>query len=440
MISRYYNNARVIPILYLVIFFIGGCVKDRGQESRLTADSTDTIEATLRPSFNVRLVMDGSASMKMYLSTSNTFRYLVDAVSPTLNSKYKTRSSLEVFNDSSQVDIYKDHHALLNTIIKEEFNANRSKLHELFRYALSKKEGVETVSIVITDGILDIPGSSSIEKRLADAKSTITHLFSNKESYATILYKFESEVKGTYWDLNQGRHTLGFEKSVERPFYVFITGPQYAVEELIELFQKPLQKCTNMALLGFDQIPIQMEPFRRIGRKGAGSLKADARTFQGANPTFDQPLCFIAGIDLSAITRYKEYDLSYVRQNLEVLNHYNKDDVSGITLMTRQEMEQSNDWKDPNKQALEILSNYPHFAKVTFSNPNDSIMVIQLKDVLPKWVGEYSSDSDLDIKNGGSKKTFGLRYLVEGIYNGYKNVNLSPLFREQYMLQRTHEK
>ena len=66
---------------------------------------------------------------------------------------------------------------------------------------------------------------------------------------------------------------------------------------------------------------------------------------------------------------------------------------------------------------------------------NDQHVEIKLLNNLPSWIEETSSDDDTNVGIGNfSQTTFGLKYLMQGIYNSYKkNSKQNPYYFELEM-------
>jgi len=84
--------------------------------------------------------------------------------------------------------------------------------------------------------------------------------------------------------------------------------------------------------------------------------------------------------------------------------------------------------KQPNNDYfIEIEHNtnpntgYTHSMKLTTDKISVGELEIILRNHLPDWVSEINDDEGLNIhKNNAINKTFGIKYLVEGIYEAYQ--------------------
>jgi hypothetical protein len=65
-------------------------------------------------------------------------------------------------------------------------------------------------------------------------------------------------------------------------------------------------------------------------------------------------------------------------------------------------------------------TNYTHNMKLTTDKISVGELEIILRNQFPQWIYDINDDEGLDIyKNDAINKTFGIRYLAEGIYEAY---------------------
>ena len=65
---------------------------------------------------------------------------------------------------------------------------------------------------------------------------------------------------------------------------------------------------------------------------------------------------------------------------------------------------------------------YTHTIKLNLLQPvlSKGTVKISLKNSLPQWINDYTDESGLDINSvGAMEKTYGLKYLLGGIYDAY---------------------
>lgn len=139
--------------------------------------------------------------------------------------------------------------AELTAVEKDKFDSNlatgkvlvghSSPLDQIFVKAIAMAaDNVPTISCVITDGI--ISGTSQETKK--DPEFTLKHLplieqrirdaVSSEEKVGFLVYRFDGEFTGDYYDYHNKTHKL---KEATRPFFIFLFG---SADHLTEFAQK----------------------------------------------------------------------------------------------------------------------------------------------------------------------------------------------------------
>ena len=86
-------------------------------------------------------------------------------------------------------------------------------------------------------------------------------------------------------------------------------------------------------------------------------------------------------------------------------------------------------------------SSYTHIIKLNLDQPiiskglikislhiSKGLIKISLQNLLPSWIDAYTDEVGLDINaDGAMEKTYGLKYLIGGIYDAYKNQNYGSI-------------
>ena len=55
-------------------------------------------------------------------------------------------------------------------------------------------------------------------------------------------------------------------------------------------------------------------------------------------------------------------------------------------------------------------------------------ITISLMNLMPSWINDYTDETGLNINaDGAMEKTYGLKYLIGGIYDAYKDQNYGSI-------------
>lgn len=67
------------------------------------------------------------------------------------------------------------------------------------------------------------------------------------------------------------------------------------------------------------------------------------------------------------------------------------------------------------------LSNFTHLIRLTTAEPRPETITIAIRGRMPQWIKDSSSENDTQLTTNlqEQKKTFGLNYLIEGVYNAF---------------------
>lgn len=75
-------------------------------------------------------------------------------------------------------------------------------------------------------------------------------------------------------------------------------------------------------------------------------------------------------------------------------------------------------------------SRYTHIIKLSLIQPviSKGSITISLMNLMPSWINDYTDETGLNINaDGAMEKTYGLKYLIGGIYDAYKDQNYGSI-------------
>ncbi len=253
-----------------------------------------------------------------------------------------------------------------------------------------------TVSIFVSDCILDLPSKDAL-KYLTNCeiriKDEIINTHKRMPDLGVEILKLTSDFSGKYFYPNGSVEVL---KDVKRPYYIWIFGDKNYLAKLNSVV--PFSQLIKYDLSGIVAFSNQSAVPFDIFNNGLTSKTIVAShgeyhvTIQADFRTTLQP---------DGIVQNKK---NYTFNNSKII-------VDGIYPI------------------LDPKSNYTHFIKftipkgtniaqdcLTFNSPN-----------LPSWVSESNDETGMNIQENLNKTT-GIKYLIQGIADAYKNEKVSTTF------------
>ena len=285
---------------------------------------------------------------------------------------------------------------------------------DIFINSVSEKSG----AIFISDCIYSLTDSCNPNNEGTDK---FPELFENiKDFYArtsrvmdlvTIVYRLESGFEGKYYD------KYGCSKKHDwksRPYYVILMADRKHIERLNKenLISKKLFNYTDRMVCekaNDEKIEIKINgvpmngSFAKNGLKGLtindASLVSQKRSRGNSN---NQSLKFQIAMDMSNYMLEPEF--------IKNASNYTCSDTAYSIVSVKELKEEA---KYPNKNYMLTIE--------TKSRIENTKLTIKLNPSLPDWVNNYHSMDDTSIENDPEekKKTFGIRYILKGIHEGY---------------------
>ncbi len=397
-----------ITLLLSVFIFILGCNGQSGRKINSTSNELkETTSATLvQPIYNIYL--ENSGSMDGYVQGVTEFEqavynFLVDI------KLYDLTDSMNLFYINSKPipnspDI-KDFIENLepNTFKMRGGNRSATDLSQIFKTIL-ENSNESSVSVFISDCVFSPGKGHEAKQYLVNQQIGIKESFASKLAHTnltTVILQLSSKFEGNYYDCQNNTTRI----SAQRPYYIWIIGKH---EYIVNLFDKVNRenfkgsgvqnfycaynsnKSFDYAILNSPKLGSYQRDKKSPKNKIINAEKADRGIRNG-------DFQFSVGVDLKSSL----YDDKYIMN--------------------------ADNYIYPSNYTLEVLknniagNNFTHILKLTTKSLKTENVNIKLKNNLPQWATDMNSDNDLKIKTPEQiDKTFGIKYLVEGIYEAYK--------------------
>ena len=401
----------------LIALLVLSCNPDRSKRIQSQAQSnqdyieveTDVVEtATPIPQLPI---------INVYVENSGSMDGYVKGVTEFEQSVYNFLSDIKIKNLTSELNLN-----YINSIIIPQNSDIQDFIEKLEPSTFKARGGkratsdisnvLKSILVKTNDSILSIlvsdcvfsPGSGvNAEEYLVNQqigiKVSMSEYLQAHPQTAVLIYQLSSNFNGKYYNrLNQPKQINN-----KRPFYIWVIGHQEYIRTLITQIKEESFKGSGVE-------------HSYILSSGNQSLKYDVPMGYG-NFTYDKKLqpathnlakmrkdqhtgkaIFSINVDFSSLLVSDDYK--------ENIGNYNTNDT---------------DYK------LESISSttatgYTHNIKISSEILKPCNYQISLKKSLPQWVYDLNSDDDMDINtNNNMNKTYGIKYLIEGVNEAYLN-------------------
>ncbi|MCU0468306.1 MAG: hypothetical protein MUF58_06870 [Arcicella sp.] len=396
-----------------------------GKSSIIAPANSDLANPT-----KIQVFLENSHSMDGYIKGTTEFEAAVSDLLVLLGSNYQKDNIYPNFINNRVYPLKENLREMTieqlistlepNSATYRQGNQNESKLNSILGMVLKETTG-NTISVLVSDFIysldnrkLDTEGALNFEKSLT--KDAFLTKFKQGNT-ATVFIKLQSKFTGSYYDKNNKVISLNNEV---RPYYVCFFGKPEQIDDLLSKIDvtklqgyqskyvlKPSQQTNDIfyTVLKVKNKLGSFEPSRE-NRNYVHAIE-DA-TFEDGGFRFTIAVDFKnIGVDLA----YLEDTANYKVTGDLVIEKIEKCSRTGFA-----PREQS-DWR--------AATNCTHLITVrALRNFPSQTLTIELKDQIPKWIYQTNTDNDV-AKNLVMNKTFGLKYLIQGISESYQEFSRS---------------
>jgi hypothetical protein len=439
------NKMKGFFVFCLTVLFLASCgdspVRPRRTGAR-TPETPDTSGITetpvapkppapqIKPTINVYI--ENSGSMDGYVNGNTEFKGAIRDLLVLLKYYYGQNEGIRIYfinskirGTNTQIDVA-TFAQNINAFWKVQGeNRGSSNLNNIFKMILAQTNK-NVISILFSDCIYSIKGRNA-EGLLSDEKSLTKDAFlsrwrQNSLTLATTIVKMQSGFNGIYYDKDNQKTNLNGER---RPYYICVIGSNDAMADFNTKI--PLEKDK---IMGFDnKYVISTDATDKlyysvllstdnVGRFRASrefsskeyvhgiediSMKSRSRNSGGSNK-----FTFAVAVNLQNIAVEEDYLMNLQNYTLDDNNFYIKEvkkiDKNNIS---------ASDWVRIGKATP------THIIVVEATGTALSDVKVSLKKQMPQWVEATNILDDRNIRKN-LDKTFGIKYLIEGIAESYQ--------------------
>lgn len=408
------------------------CVHERGnvseEERKITSSSQDSPSSTTTilsgtikdglPSSEtpvVNVYMENSGSMFGYVDVNQksmfqqaVYKYLVDIQSTGISSNFHLN-----FINEGIIDKGTDINRFVNNITASDFrdapgNNKTTDLAEMLTMVLNNTSG-DTVSVFISDCIFSPGKKNSPQAYLNDQSTKLLESFSsfldNNPFTMVMIYQLTSPFKGKYYDYqNNGRRYEG-----NRPFYFIVIGNTYHLLKMkdkisFDKFKDGVKNYWAIFNFPFEEIEPLKYNLLLSPKKGSFDRKGAKQMEKPKNDSNGEFLFTIAA-DMSIYQLLLEKD--YIMNVDNYARQINKQDAKEFFMKIVEDQIATS----PMTLDYQISTSQPMMT-------GDFSLVLQRN--IPQWAVDMSDDDDRNFNQGNEMKTYGLRYIFDGIEQAYE--------------------
>ena len=404
--------------------------RKRGKKDNPPANlaATTSLNPDIKPVVNVYI--ENSASMDGYVEGVTEFEQAI----------YNYLSDIKISDFTDELNMFYINSQIIphgsdivdfienlepSTFRQRGGNRGTTDISNVFKAILAETKEND-MAILITDGIFSpgrgIDAQQYLVNQQIGIKNTMAEYLKVLPNSAIVVYQLSSQFKGIYFN----REDRPTRIDAQRPYYIWVVGNVANIAMLKSLVPETkfkgsgiqhsfsllpsIEKGINYAILSSPKIG----SFDRQTSSGGGC----SRKKDDANPktsiynikketkgVHNGIFMFTIGIDLYqfSILLGDEYLMNTESYAILINKLPNSDYLI--------EMEHNT---NPN-------TDYTHNMKLTTDKISFGDLDIMLQNNFPDWVLEINDDEGFDIyQNNAMNKTFGIKYLVEGIYEAYQ--------------------
>jgi len=408
-------------IFFCVIIFLSSCGNSSRQRGK-SAQQNDT-DATFhlyspenKPIINVYL--ENSASMDGYVKGVTEFEQAIYNYLSDIKISELT-DTLNLFYINSQ--IIPQGSDIADFIEKLEPSTFRAKggnrgttdMSNVLKTILENTKEND-VAMLITDGIFS-PGKGKNAKQylvnqqigIKTAMAQYLKLFPNT---AVVVYQLTSQFDGTYYN----REDYPKHINAQRPYYIWVVGNVANIAVLKTLIPEKNFKGSGV-LHSFTLLPSSDREinYAILNSPRLGSFDREK----------SMPKTSIYNIKKASKGEHQGQFMFTVGMELSLFSvllgdEYLMNTKSYARLINKQP---NNDYYIEIEHNTNPNTKYTHNMKLTTAQISLGEMEIILRSVLPEWISAANDDDGLNIENDDAmNKTFGIKYLVGGIYEAYQ--------------------
>ncbi|TXK50283.1 hypothetical protein FVR03_05165 [Pontibacter qinzhouensis] len=421
-------------LLLSLLLVVSGCYKKESSGEE-TGEATATVEQKDEPRTTTTAPAESSkVDVNLYLEVSNGMKgFMPPAEAGRKPTEFQSRlnkmiSEVQdgIYVDSKSYYLAKQdnqgrpvldsvsYSTLKSTVVSGiKANVLGTPLPAMLQAALEKSVAQNTVSIIVSDFIhgpdprdqgqfisLDSDIRSSL--KLAEHKGLVVAVLADASSFY-----------GSYYPAVKKPAVSKKLDGEEIPYYIWVIGKQQEVQVVTNKVLRNLPAQQAYFGFGYTTLPysavLKSKQFRPAGVVYCTSRTAETCTSVNIQPQKDEPVSFTIGVDLNTLPASMQ-ELAYLKRNLKLAATGCRATIGDISAATE------------DTKAIPELAGYTHFVQVNVPEltANKGTLALQLQQVVPTWIENWSTENDND-PAADPKKTYQFNKIIDGVQALYRD-------------------
>lgn len=413
----------------LILASCGGPSAPSSSTSGKVANSEKSSEL---PAPTIKVYVENSGSMDGYVKGATDFEnavysYLSDIQLAKLGVQRDSAASLKNIMELNYINSQvlkqpSDVQAFIKALEPYTFkqkggNRGTSDMADILAKII-KQTADNDISIFISDCIFS-PGKQYKQKDNADEylvsqqiaiKSHFVEKINQNTNFAVIVMRLLSQFNGLYYNKFDNKTSI----NGNRPFYIWLMGDIRQLKRVMNAVHVSEIKGSGVQHMYMSSLSNKPLSYGILPGQGIGKFNPDKdnpkTTITNAktdNKGGENRFQIAIGVDYSAMLLPNEYLTN--PDNYKISNKAYTIEIS---------------------QNSNPKSRYTHIIKLNLIQPviSKGSITISLMNLMPSWINDYTDETGLNINaDGAMEKTYGLKYLIGGIYDAYKDQNYGSI-------------
>lgn len=401
-------------VIFLSFFLLNSCNKNDETSGNIGNKKKSTekkINSKPIDKVNFNIYIENSGSMDGYISQPSEFKDVLRSFTSDIPTYFNSNPGFYFVNNNGPCEQFPkkttpDYSKFITDLSPKNSKLNcpptgNSSIDDIIDF--STKSMKNSISVIFSDCILsyDSTGLDGAKSAQANIKMFMSKKITN-QNLSTIVIKFNSKFKGSYYNESNGGTKIIVPKIINRPYYALIFGETDYLKHL-------LSKINFDLYPGYEASYTLLANNNNIKPESIISYKNKIGSFQ-----FEKPASNMKIINAEEKKGSTDFQFS-INVNLEEFPY--PDDF----LMEKSNYFIDNNFKVDSIEKLDDTDGYSH--TITFNTNSlkqNSKLNFGIKYSIPKWVDKTGSDKDDNpLDSLQQKQTFGFKYLMLGLSEAY---------------------
>ena len=402
--------------IFLFLFIIIGCKNGNNNNITNTNSSTSNIVVNNNKNFSLNIYIENSGSMDGYISQSSEFKDVVRGFTSDIPTYFiSIIPGLYFVNSNGPCEtipknVTPDYEKFITDLSPKNFRSScppgkNSSIDDIIDFCSRNMKN--KISVIFSDCILSYDGTK--ESGAKSAQDHIKVFMSKKireENLSTVVVKFNSKFKGSYYNESNGGVKIPISSSINRPYYALVFGES-------DLLKALLSKIDFKKYKGYESSYTLISSNTKSNINSIITYENRTGSFERANPPSLMKI-------INAVPKNGTSEFQFsINVNLKSLPFEEDFITNSSNYKINENFKIKTIEKNYNNNGYSHLMTF-----YTNELKQNSNLNIGLKYAIPSWIEFTGSDIDnKPLDPIQQKQTFGFKYLMLGMTEAYFAAN-----------------